>query len=245
MFIAYEERQSDSPYVERVWRCRSERAGTLLSIAACHGEMVITRLRSKTITVRGAETTARALDYATDAEWVGIRFKIGTFLPSLLPEGLRDGRDANLPEATTRSFWFNGSAIEYPTFDHAETFIARLARRGDIQHDRHVDAALRGGLSSRMSLRTVQRRVLRATGLTASTFRQIERARHATNLLKAGVPILDVVRLSGYYDQAHLTRSLKHRIGQTPTELQRGRAQLSMNLESAQVSFPYKTCSPR
>ncbi|HWW84285.1 MAG TPA: hypothetical protein VNZ26_11810 [Vicinamibacterales bacterium] len=58
--------------------------------------------------------------------WVGIRFKIGTYLPWLLPEGLRDGRDANLPEATTRSFWFNGSAIEYPAFDHAETFIARL-----------------------------------------------------------------------------------------------------------------------
>jgi AraC-like DNA-binding protein len=31
--------------------------------------------------------------------------------------------------------------------------------------------------------------------------------------------VVDVVRLSGYYDQAHLTRSLKYRIGQTPTEL--------------------------
>jgi AraC-like DNA-binding protein len=124
-----------------------------------------------------------------------------------------------------------------------------LARRGDIQCDPHVDLALRGSTSSSssspLSLRTVQRHVLRATGLTLSTFRQIERARHATNLLKAGVPILDVVRLAGYYDQAHLTRSLKHRIGQTPTQLQRGRVQLALNLESAHVSFPYKTRSPR
>jgi hypothetical protein len=245
MFVAYEERPSDSPFIERVWRCRSACAGTFLSIAAGHGEIVITRLRSKMITVRGPETTVRALDYATDVEWVGIRFKIGTFLPRLLPERLRDGRDANLPAATTRSFWFNGSAIEYPTFEHAEAFITRLARRGDIQRDPHVDAALRGGPSSRMSLRTVQRHVLRATGLTVSTFRQIERARHATNLLKAGVPILDVVRLAGYYDQAHLTRSVKYRIGQTPTQLQRGGMPLSMNLESEQMSFPYKTRSPR
>jgi len=233
MFVAYEERPSDSPFVERVWRCRSEGAGSFLSIAAGHGEIVITRLRSRTLTVRGPETTARTLDYGTDTEWIGIRFRLGTFLPRLLPAHLRDGHDANLPAATTRSCWFNGSAIEYPTFDHAEAFIARLARRGDIQRDPQVDAALRGRLSSRMSLRTVQRHVWRATGLTMSTFRQIERARQATNLLKSGVPILDVVRLAGYYDQAHLTRSLKHRIGQTPTQLQRGGVQLSKNLESA------------
>jgi hypothetical protein len=245
MFAGYEERLSDSPFVDRVWRCRSERAGTFLSIAAGHGEFVITRLRSKTITVRGPETTVRTLDYPTEAEWIGIRFKIGTFLPRLLPASLRDGRDVNLAAASTRSFWFNGSAIEYPSFENADTFIAWLARRGDIQRDPHVEATLRGEHSSRMSLRTVQRHVLRATGLTMGTFHQIERARHATNLLKEGVPILDVVRLAGYYDQAHLTRSLTHRIGQTPAQLQRGRLQLSMNLESARVSFPYKTRSPR
>lgn len=38
--------------------------------------------------------------------------------------------------------------------------------------------------------------------------------------------------LAGYFDQAHLTRSLKYRMGQTPAEIARAREQLS---------FLYKT----
>jgi len=34
-------------------------------------------------------------------------------------------------------------------------------------------------------------------------------ARHATNLLSDGASILDAVHEAGYFDQAHLTRSLK------------------------------------
>jgi methylphosphotriester-DNA--protein-cysteine methyltransferase len=62
--------------------------------------------------------------------------------------------------------------------------------------------------------------------------RQIERARHAATLLKDGVSILDAVHEAGYFDQAHLTRSLKHLIGQTPVEIGR---------RTRQLSFLYKT----
>ncbi len=48
-----------------------------------------------------------------------------------------------------------------------------------------VDAALQGQLQDR-DLRTIQRRFLRATGLTQSAVRQIERARYATRLLLQG-----------------------------------------------------------
>jgi len=44
---------------------------------------------------------------------------------------------------------------------------------------------------------------VRATGVTYDTFRQIERARYAKNLLEEGVYIVDVVHLAGYFDQAH------------------------------------------
>jgi methylphosphotriester-DNA--protein-cysteine methyltransferase len=83
-----------------------------------------------------------------------------------------------------------------------------------------------------MSLRTGQRHFLQATGLTHRAVRQIERARHATNLLKQGVSILDTVHEAGYFDQAHLTRSLKHFVGETPREI--GQA-------GTQLSFLYKT----
>jgi methylphosphotriester-DNA--protein-cysteine methyltransferase len=72
--------------------------------------------------------------------------------------------------------------------------------------------------------------------MTYSSYRQIERARYATNLLKQGVSVLDTVHLAGYFDQAHLTRSLKHLIGETPVEIIRGRRQLS---------FLYKNDPPR
>jgi AraC-like DNA-binding protein len=63
--------------------------------------------------------------------------------------------------------------------------------------------------------------------MTHGQFRQIERARQAVDLLRNGSSILDVVDTAGYFDQAHLTRSLKHLIGLTPGKLSRGDDQLS------------------
>ena len=41
----------------------------------------------------------------------------------------------------------------------------------------------------------------------------------AVDLLGRGVPALEVVRLAGYADQPHLTRSLKRFVGQTPSQI--------------------------
>jgi methylphosphotriester-DNA--protein-cysteine methyltransferase len=57
------------------------------------------------------------------------------------------------------------------------------------------------------------------TGLTHQTILQIERARLAARLLEQGMPILDVVFEAGYFDQPHLSRSLKFFIGQTPAQI--------------------------
>jgi hypothetical protein len=46
-FLVFEDRPSDSPYVERVWRSRSTRAGRFLSVAASHCELVITSHRGE------------------------------------------------------------------------------------------------------------------------------------------------------------------------------------------------------
>ena len=62
----------------------------------------------------------------------------------------------------------------------------------------------------------MERRVRRATGLTVGVIRQIERAHDATRRLDAGSSISDAVADAGYADQAHLTRSLKRFMGQTP-----------------------------
>jgi methylphosphotriester-DNA--protein-cysteine methyltransferase len=131
-----------------------------------------------------------------------------------------------LPGATKRAFWLGGSAWEYPTFENADTFVARLAKKGILIRDRAVDAIVRGEQEP-LSNRTAQRHFARATGLTRATYRKIKRARFAASLLLEGVPILDVVHLAGYCDQPHLTRSLKILVGQTPAEIARGEKQLS------------------
>jgi hypothetical protein len=215
-----------------VWRCRSERAGRFLSIASSHWEMVVTRHRgATTLTVRGPETKASAIDCPAEGEWTGIRFKLGTFMPQLPVEKLIDRQDVTLPGATGRSFWLNGSAWDYPDFENAETFAASLVRASLVVRDSAVGAVLRGERQA-LSLRTAQRRFLQATGMTRGTFRQIERARYATNLLKQGASILDTVHEAGFFDQAHLTRSLKRLIGQTPARVVR---------QEEQLSFLYKT----
>jgi AraC-like DNA-binding protein len=232
MFLIFDDRPSDSPFVERVWRCHSERAGTFLSVAASHFEMVVTRHRGKTfLTLRGPETRVTTADCPAEGEWLGIRFKLGTFMPQLSTANLLDRKDVTLPGATGQSFWLNGSAWEYPDFENAETFVTRLALNGVIARDAAVEAALHGQRQA-LSMRSAQRHFLQATGMTHGRFRQIERARSATNLLTQGASILDTVHEAGYFDQAHLTRSLKHFIGQTPAQVIRG---------DTQLSFLYKT----
>ena len=228
MLITFADRPSDSPFVERVWQGHSEHAGVFHSIAACHWELVVTRLEGKTtLTVRGPGTKATMADLPAQGEWFGVCFKLGTFMPLMRCSDLRDRNDVTLPNATRRSFWLDGAAWDFPNFENAETFVNRLVRRGLIMADRTIEGALHGKLQN-VTTRTEQRRVLQVTGLTRGTIHQIERARRATLLLQRGVPILDVVCEAGYYDQAHLTRSLKHFIGQTPARIARGEQQLSL-----------------
>lgn len=232
MFIFFEYRESDSPVIEKVWRCHSERGGLFSSVAACNWEMVVSKCGGKTsLTVRGPESRATAVECPGEGEWFSVRFKVGTYLNLFPPGELRDKNDVNLPGATTRSFWLNGSAWEYPNFENAETFVDRLIRRGLVSVDPLVTDVLKGRKHG-LTTRTAQRRFLRTTGLAHTTIDQIERARRATLLLKQGRSILDVVFETGYYDQAHLTHSLKHFVGQTPTQIIRAEQQLS---------FLYKT----
>ena len=91
----------------------------------------------------------------------------------------------------------SSSAWEFPGYENADTFVNRLVREGLLVHDPVIDVALREQ-PQLMSRRTVQRRFLRATGLTYSGVFQIQRARYATSLLKQGVSILDTVEQAGY-----------------------------------------------
>jgi AraC-like DNA-binding protein len=222
MDFIFEGRPSDSPFVEMIWRTRSEGTGTFISQAETHSEIVVMKYQGKTrLTVRGPETKATPADVTwPEAEYLGIVFKLGVFMPHLPPEKVKDRNDLTLPEVTNQSFWLLGMAWQFPTYDNADTFVDRLVREELLVREPIVEAALQGHVKD-LSLRSVQRRFLRATGLTHNTVYQIERARQAAALLRQGIPILDTADQLGYADQPHLTRALKRFVGQTPAQLLR------------------------
>ena len=220
MIFTIDERPSDSPFVETIWRTQSGQVSSFTSVAATHWEMVVTRYRDKTtLTVRGLETKATAMPTPEEAKIFGITFRLGTFMPNLPASNFVDG-SVNLPEATGQSFWLQGATWQLPDFENADTFVAKLVRDDLLVHEPVVKDVLQGQLNE-LSLRSVQRRFLKATGLTHGLVYQIERAHRAAALLKQGVSILDTVDQAGYFDQPHLTRSLKRLIGQTPAQILR------------------------
>ena len=219
MDLSAEERASDSPLVDSIWHNRSEEAGSFISMANNQWQLVVARRKGQVrITVHGPESKTSRAEATDDTEYMGILFKLGAFMPHLPAKSLLD-TDQDLPEASRRSFWLNSSAWEIPNFENADTFVNRLVRNGMLVREPIVEASLQGLVTDDLSVRTAQRRFLHATGMTLTTTRQIERARLATFLLKQGVSILDTVYEAGYFDQPHLTRSLKHFIGQTPAQL--------------------------
>jgi AraC-like DNA-binding protein len=220
MQFVFEQRPSNSPFVEMIWRTQSESAGSFMSIAGVQWEMVVMKQYGKSyLTVRGPETKASPAPCPENTEFFGIRFKLGTFMPKFPTSNLVD-EAVHLPVETRKAIWIDGSSWEVPDFENADTFVERLVRDNLLVHEPIVDATLQGQLQD-VSVRSVQRRFLRATGLTHGAICQIERAQQAVTLLEQGVSILDTVDQAGYTDQPHLTRSLKRLVGQTPAQIAR------------------------
>ncbi len=129
------------------------------------------------------------------------------------------------------------SVWQFPDYENGDTFVNQLVRRGVLAHDPVVHAVLQGQPQA-MAPRTLRHRFVRATGLTHSHIRQVERARRAAALLRQGRSIADTVYEAGYFDQPHLTRSLKQWVGQTPAKLTLDSAVLYKTAPFAQGMMP-------
>lgn len=218
--------------MERVWRSWSGAGGRFVSVATTNLELVVSSVQGlMSATVRGPEMRPTIADCPGDGAWVAIRFRPGVHLRPLPTALLLDGRNLHLPIGSDRRFALLGTDWEPPSFENAEAFVARLARSGLLARDEAVEATIAAD-GQVLTPRSVQRRFLKATGMTFTHLRQVRRARQAAVMLQNGASILDTTFESGYFDQAHLTRSLKAYIGQTPAMIARAEQQLS---------FLYKT----
>ena len=218
MVFDVDTRPSDSPFVQTIYQSRSSGGGSFTSIATTQWEMVITKQKGKIIlSLRGPETKASPAPIPEDAEFLGIIFKHGTFMPYMPGSKLVD-EEIHLPETVKNSFQLFGDTWEFPNYENVEQFVNRLLYRDFLTHDQVVDDVLRGKTPD-LSLRSVQRRFLHVTGLTYKSIQQIERARQALTLLKSGLPVSETAYQTGYFDQSHLTRSVKLLLGQTPAQI--------------------------
>lgn len=125
------------------------------------------------------------------------------------------GKFVQLPVAG-EYFFLGEDAFKIPTFPELEEFLAELERRKVI-----VDAA--GDLLQQpdVTRRSHQRRHRETLGLSRRQSQQIRRAERAAALLLQGQRPIDVATETGYADQAHMTRTLKHLLGRTPRQLQK------------------------
>ncbi len=219
MEFVFDTQAADSSFIDRIWHTHSERAGTFTSTAASTWELVITTFNGQTmINARGPETKASEVGFPADAEFFGITFKLGTFMPQLPVKILLDGQDVVFPMVSRTAFWMHGSAWELPTFENTDVFVNRLIRQGLLVRDPLVATAIQGDTPA-ISPRSLQYRFVQATGLTHKTIQQIERAGRAVTLLEQGTSIADTVFDLGYFDQAHLTNALRRFRGTTPAQI--------------------------
>jgi len=224
MNFVMEGRESDSPYVEMIWRGQAGNDYAPTCPADSHWNMLLLRQNGKVrISVEGPTTQAIHKTHTEGTEWLVIKFKLGTFMPSFPVRNLVDA-DVVLSEAPRRSFWLHDSTWQFPDYENVETFVSRLVHDDVLRREPVVSAILQDQ-SQGMSSRTVRRRFLLATGLTPKTIALIERANQAAALLEQGISILDVAYQAGYADQSHMTRSLKHFIGLTPAQIVRIRSE--------------------
>ncbi|HRF98380.1 MAG TPA: hypothetical protein PLZ51_24395, partial [Aggregatilineales bacterium] len=141
--FSFDTRPSDSLYVNEIWRTQYEgMEEQFISIADIHNELVITKENGiVSLTIHGAETQASHSPLPQNADFVGISFKMGAFMPHL-PN--LTNTVIQLPQANNDTFWLNGSAWQIPTYDNADIFVNRLVREGLLVYEPIVEATLQG-----------------------------------------------------------------------------------------------------
>jgi AraC-like DNA-binding protein len=215
MSIIHEERVSDSPYIESITRGYTLDDGSTVRPAEVHWHMVFVKENGRHHPlVVGPLRTSGIASWKEGAEILWVKFKLGVFMPHLQAKEFLDIETA-LPSGAGQSFWLHGSTWQLPAYGNVEVFVNRLVRQEVLVRDPIVKDVLCGRPFD-LSPRTVRHRFQQATGLSQSHIEQFERAQQAVALLQQGVSILDTVYELGYFDQPHLTRSLKRFMGTTP-----------------------------
>jgi hypothetical protein len=219
MSFVYKQRLSSSPFVKTIWHATAESNGSHVTPADGSWDMIIIKSKLTKVILSGPTSKAGPINYVKGSEYLGIRFSLGTYLPHLPTNTMLDVV-MTLPKKSSQTFVLKNNVWKVPEYDTVELLINQFAKEKILVRDGLIEEVLHGKTPSDVSLRTLQRRFLKVTGMTQTYLQYIEKAREAVALLKQGKPILDVVYELGYADQAHMTRIIKQLSGYTPAKIE-------------------------
>lgn len=210
-------RESNSPFIYRVWEAHFSSEGELTVTADGTWDIVFSRYKGKTTcSITGPTTGVVTYSYHAGQWALGMQFREGVYLPSLPASEVIN---ATRPLAADNAkILLEGHSFVVPDYDGVEDFVDQLYHQKLIARDVVIERALEKG-DVQVPKRSVQRHFTGTTGIPLSRHKQIQRAQKAAKLLRNGTTIADVVVECGYYDQAHLTKSLKQFLGATPEQI--------------------------
>ncbi|MEV1206465.1 helix-turn-helix domain-containing protein [Microbispora rosea] len=236
MALRFEHRDTeiDVSIVDRVWRTRSGADDTMTSAARTCWQLILSRTQECLLaSLRGPETRATTAPVPPYTEFLGVRFTLGAVLRPHPAVSIINGY-VPFPVTDSGRVVIGGEDWEAPTYENVECFIRRLLDAGLLVRSRLRDEEhVAGHAKAGPTLRTLQRRYRAVTGLSQTAVTQIDRANAAATMLRDGHDWRAVVEALGYFDQAHLARSLRRYVGRTARELREG--------DQASMSFLYKT----
>ena len=216
--MRFEQRTSESPHIDVIWQASVHQCVEFIAPALGCVELLVTRHKDYAhLSIWGASASANKFTCPSGATVLGIRLRQGIFAPSIKSQNLIN-QHVTLPNRNHKKFELNGLGWQFPEPDEAEIFVEKLINRGILSYNAVVDDVL-AGISADLSIRSVQRHFKGTIGISQRTLYQIQRAHEAAQLLQNGKSVLDTLYTLNYYDQSHLTRSLKRFIGYIPSQL--------------------------
>jgi hypothetical protein len=216
MSFIYEEKQSSSPYVEKVWRTEDQTDGVYVASAdACWDMIFIKSNEGKSkVLLCGPCFKTTLVPYSAGNKNFGIQFKPGVSFKGILVTDMINVTEA-LPMPTADTFELLGIIFKVPTYENIDEFLAKMAENGLLSINPVIGDVLENK-AVKMSARSIQRHFAMTVGMSPRRVKQIISARKAVDLLLQGKSLAEVSYELGYADLAHMIRMLKRFTGFTP-----------------------------
>ena len=215
MGFTYEEKLSQSPLVDFIWRTEDLTDGVYVASADARWDMIFTRgPEGKTkVLLSGPSSKITLVAYSPGNKHVGICYKPWAVFTDI-PITMMLNVTIALPIPTEDTFEMQGITWKMPTYENVDQFVAEQEKRGLLR----ADPIIRDVLENKpvdMSLRSVQRHFVKTIGMSPRRVRQINSARKAVKLLQQGNTLSEVAYELDYADLPHMTRMLRRFTGYT------------------------------